>query len=264
MQGTVNITMAGPLTIHTYTAPEQGWRANSNVVELADQVVLVDAPLIQAHAQEVAQLIAATGKPLTRLYLSHAHPDHYVGAAFFNAPTYALAGTKATIEAAGATMAAGAYQLSGAGEPPAGRAIDHVIEPGTETISGIEFRFDAITDAEAADQLTIGFPEQNVLIAGDILYQDVHMFLGQQEFDGWKAAIAKLENTSCTTIIPGHGEPGGRDIFDHSRQYLDAAVTAVAQAGTAEELDRALTTAFPAHGGHTMIALQNLFLFPQS
>ena len=44
MQGTVTITPAGAATIHTYTAPETGWRANSHIIELASQIVLFDAP----------------------------------------------------------------------------------------------------------------------------------------------------------------------------------------------------------------------------
>ena len=45
MQGHVTVTPAGAATIHTYTAPETGWRANSHVIELASQVVLLDPPL---------------------------------------------------------------------------------------------------------------------------------------------------------------------------------------------------------------------------
>jgi hypothetical protein len=37
MQGTITVTPAGAATIHTYTAPETGWRANSHVIELASQ-----------------------------------------------------------------------------------------------------------------------------------------------------------------------------------------------------------------------------------
>ena len=43
VQGNVTVTPAGAATIHTYTAPETGWRANSHVIELASQVVLFDA-----------------------------------------------------------------------------------------------------------------------------------------------------------------------------------------------------------------------------
>src|SRR5215467_37149 len=76
MQGTVTVTSAGAATIHTYTAPETGWRANSHVIELASQAVLFDAPLIEEHAREVLMVAGSLGKPVTRLYISHAHPDH--------------------------------------------------------------------------------------------------------------------------------------------------------------------------------------------
>ena len=34
------------------------------------------------------------GKPVTRLYISHAHPDHYASAALIAAPSYALGPVK--------------------------------------------------------------------------------------------------------------------------------------------------------------------------
>ena len=79
MQGNVTVTPAGAATIHTYTAPEAGWRANSHVIELASQVVLFDAPLTEAYAGEVLALAGSLRKPVTRLYISHAHPDHFAG-----------------------------------------------------------------------------------------------------------------------------------------------------------------------------------------
>src|SRR5215470_7813964 len=72
MQGTVTVTPAGAATIHTYTAPENGWRANSHVIELASQVVLFDAPLTEEYARDVLAVASGTGKPVSRLYLSHA------------------------------------------------------------------------------------------------------------------------------------------------------------------------------------------------
>ena len=80
MHGTVSVTAAGAAIVHTYTAPEVGWRVNSHVIELATQLVLFDAQLTPAYASEVLGVAASLGKPITRLYISHAHPDHFAPA----------------------------------------------------------------------------------------------------------------------------------------------------------------------------------------
>ena len=80
MHGIVSVTPAGAATIHTYTAPETGWRVNSHVIELASQLVLFDAQLTPTYASEVVGVATALEKPVTRLYISHAHPDHFAGA----------------------------------------------------------------------------------------------------------------------------------------------------------------------------------------
>jgi glyoxylase-like metal-dependent hydrolase (beta-lactamase superfamily II) len=60
------------------------------VIELASQVVLFDAPLTREYAREVLAVAESVGKPVTRLYVSHAHPDHFASAVTIGAPSYAL------------------------------------------------------------------------------------------------------------------------------------------------------------------------------
>ena len=35
MEGTVTVTRAAGVSVHTYVAPERGWRAASHLIELA-------------------------------------------------------------------------------------------------------------------------------------------------------------------------------------------------------------------------------------
>ena len=47
----------------------------------------------------------ALGKPISRLYVTHYHPDHLLGAAAFPAPILALAEVKEKIDAVGDRVA---------------------------------------------------------------------------------------------------------------------------------------------------------------
>ena len=74
--------------------------------------------------------------------------------------------------------------------------------------------------------------------------------------------IATLEARPYDVILPGHGLPGDRAIYDANRDYLAAARTALAGATGPEDLSRRLEAAFPTYGGMAMQGLQNYYLFP--
>ncbi|MGH2395150.1 MAG: hypothetical protein ACRDGH_16940 [Candidatus Limnocylindria bacterium] len=81
MQGTIAVTKGDKVTVHTYIAPESGWQATSHIIELANQLILFDTPLLPEHTDEVIEFAAGLGKPISRVYVSHGHPDHYAGPA---------------------------------------------------------------------------------------------------------------------------------------------------------------------------------------
>jgi glyoxylase-like metal-dependent hydrolase (beta-lactamase superfamily II) len=99
--GEIALTGRDHVRIHTYTAPEEGWRVNSHIIETATQLFVVDAQYMLPYAGEVVAHAAALGKPITRLYLTHFHPDHVLGAPAFSCPIYALGAVAAKIGAVG-------------------------------------------------------------------------------------------------------------------------------------------------------------------
>jgi glyoxylase-like metal-dependent hydrolase (beta-lactamase superfamily II) len=60
------------------------------VAGIAGQLLTLDTRYGAPFAAEAAGFAASLGKPITRVYVSHAHPDHFSGAGAFNAPVHAL------------------------------------------------------------------------------------------------------------------------------------------------------------------------------
>ena len=60
---------------------------------------------------------------------------------------------------------------------------------------------------------------------------------------------------------PGHGLPGGRELYATARSYLKLAKAAYAQATDPDDLNQLLESAYPAYGGTAMQGLQNFYLF---
>ena len=122
------------------------------------------------------------GKPITRAYISHAHPDHFACAGLIDVPAYAPASVARLINEAGALQSLGAYALTGHADVQTVSLprIDRTVDAGEETIDSIRVSFEPAADAESGHQLTIGFPDDGVLIAQDIVYNRVHACLGEQ------------------------------------------------------------------------------------
>ena len=265
MEGTVAVTRAGEVSVHTYVAPERGWRAASHLIELPSQLVLFDAQLTLDYARELMGHAAATGKPVTRCYISHAHPDHFAGTALVDAPTYALTSQKELIDRSGDLRIRRAYQLTPGHEntalPPA-RPVDHVAEAGEEIIDGVRLRLQPVLDAETTEQLAIGLPDQRILIAQDVVYHGVHSFIGEHNFASWSAALDQLGSWPYDIVLPGHGLPGNRQLYGEAKAYLATAAAAFAVAAGPDDLSHRLEAAYPGFGGRAMQGLQNFYLYP--
>ena len=56
-----------------------GTPVNAYLIEGERQVVVVDSTLTVSGGRAVRQRVVDTGKPLSAVLLTHAHPDHYGG-----------------------------------------------------------------------------------------------------------------------------------------------------------------------------------------
>src|ERR1700731_4785054 len=63
-------------------AGDQFW-TNSIIIEGTHEVMLVDAQLTKTNAERVLQEIKATKKPLSIIYITHEHADHFLGLEVF-------------------------------------------------------------------------------------------------------------------------------------------------------------------------------------
>jgi glyoxylase-like metal-dependent hydrolase (beta-lactamase superfamily II) len=262
MQGRITVTQAGSLKIHTFTAPEKGWQVNSHIIDLPSQLLVIDAQYLLPYAREVVSYALQLQKPITRLYVSHYHPDHLLGAVAFSAPIYALAEVSAKIAAVGDRVAREEHEKFGDEVPTSAARPTHVVKPGIETIETIPVDFIHVQHAETQDALMIGLPEQRILITQDLVYNRVHAMVGEKAFDTWLGALEEKKSLQYDKVLPGHGTPGSNELYDHMERYLSTALDILAQSSDGEAMKTKMIQAFPDYGGIGMLDQQKRFLFP--
>src|ERR1700686_2954581 len=69
--------------IKVFTSPDDQFWTNSVIIEGEHEVMLVDAQLTKTSAEKVLQEIKETKKPLSIIYLTHEHADHFLGLEVF-------------------------------------------------------------------------------------------------------------------------------------------------------------------------------------
>lgn len=255
MNGTVTVLDKGAVRIHSYMSSADTFHTTTQLIETPAQLVAVDAQLLPVHADEVVAYAKGLGKPLDRLIVTHAHPDHYNGAARFGVPVHALAEVREQIIARGDSQLPTGLVIPVADFTP---TVDLV--SGTEVIDEVPFVFEAVSGGEAADELLIKLPEQGVLIAQDLVYNDVHLYLGNNDITGWQQAVDALAaDPGYDTILAGHGLPTGPEIYEEVRRYLADAHDLLGDDGDAYK--KAIVDRYPSYVGPFLIDIANRSLF---
>ena len=109
----------------------------------------------------------------------------------------------------------------------------------------------------------IGLPHHSILITQDLIYNQVHAFVGEMAFDSWHEALNKTQRLYYDKLLPGHGDPGGHDLYDEMRDYLAVAREAYLDSDDPNEFKQRLLDDFPDYQGRALLDHQMRFLFPK-
>lgn len=239
-----------PLSTHTYHL-----RAGSNAGLLVDgpRALLVDSGLDRDAARRILKHTASLGVELAALVITHAHADHFGGAAELKkrtgAPVYAPAFEAAVIEN---PVLEPVYLFAGA-QPPAALqgkfilaqpcAVDELLQPGPQQIAG----FDVVihpAPGHAHNQMMVGLPAEGVCFAGDAFFPpdvlDKYGVPFYVELDQTLQTLADLLVLPYRVFAQGHGDAYTMldDVVAYNRARIEeirslalAAVEAPADAG---------------------------------
>ncbi len=242
-----------PLSVERFTSSEAGAWSNSYLIAGKSEMVLFDAVMLRSDAEKLGDAIERSAKTLTTVFISHAHPDHFLALdvivdRFPNARVFSTKNVADDIRTDGPWMMSVVQQRFGP------EAATRLVVP--EALSEPRLRIDDQTleiaefgEGESKHIACLYVPGLRALLCADLLYNNAHAYLQERHLESWLGRLDELEafvNERITIIYPGHGDPGGAELIERTRQYLHDFSQAIALGDPARAQQQMLEK-YPTH-----------------
>jgi glyoxylase-like metal-dependent hydrolase (beta-lactamase superfamily II) len=195
------------------TPLNQNFISNAGVVIAPEGVVVIDALGSPALAQRLIEEInTITNKPITHVIVTHYHADHVYGLqAFRDLGATIIAQEQGqvylTSDTARLRLEISREELAPwIDEQTRLQAADQWISADqTVILSGWPFDLMKVGPAHTPDDLAVYVPKEDVLFAGDLMFQGRIPFVGNADSEGWISSLNRLIKLSPSAVVPGHG-----------------------------------------------------------
>jgi glyoxylase-like metal-dependent hydrolase (beta-lactamase superfamily II) len=219
--------------------------------------VLVDAFMSVKQANALADWVAASGKNLKTIYLTHAHGDHWFGVGtilerFPNARAVATPDVVRLMRHQASPEFLESFWKAGfPGQIPDRPVIAEELKGNVIDLEGHDLGAVELGHTDTDHTTCLNVPSVGLVVAGDAAYNDVHLYLAEsnaQTRREWISALDKIESLNPRAVIASHKRPGNEDnprIIEETRQYIRDFDRLAETTTTAQELYDKMLELYP-------------------
>src|SRR6266446_7065284 len=243
-------------SIKVFTSPDDQFWVNSVIIEGEHEVMLVDAQLTKTSAQRVLQEIKETKKPLSIIYITHEHADHFLGLEVFKEayPSVRIIANSAVVDRINKV-----YQekIDKWQKILGSAASSRVVTISKFDGNFIEFENSKIEvlkriRGDTDENTMLWIPGQGILIAGDVLFNDMHVYTAETDSKArgkWLNSLQRIRELKPSVVIPGHSKVGApldaTTALDFTENYLLVFEEELKKAKDADSLINTMKEKFP-------------------
>jgi glyoxylase-like metal-dependent hydrolase (beta-lactamase superfamily II) len=234
------------------------WVANSATLIYGEKdAVLVDTFLTKEQSQTLLEWVIASGKNLTTIYITHGHGDHFFGLAplLEHFPQARAVAAPAIVKAMHAHLAPASVEGFWRKLFP-GEIDDRLVV--AEPLSSDEFELEGhkllvvhTGRTDTAESTSLYVPSLALIVAGDVVYNGIHPYLGETDKQSrleWIAALDTLAALKPAYVVAGHKVPENDDAPENiakTQQYLLDFNRLAEETDSAEQLYQAMLALYP-------------------
>jgi glyoxylase-like metal-dependent hydrolase (beta-lactamase superfamily II) len=209
------------------------WVANSATLIYGERdAVLVDTFLTVEHTQTLVEEIAASGKNLTAIYITHAHGDHFFGLQQIQDrfPHARAVATRNVVKGMDYHVSPeymkNFWRKFFPGQIADRTPVAEILEDHEIDLEGNKLVAVNIGHTDTANSTCLHVPSIDLVVAGDAVYNGIHPYLAEtnrQTRLEWIAALDKIESLKPRAVIAGHKVPENDDspnTIEETRQYI--------------------------------------------
>ena len=235
----------------------------STLIYGREDAVLTDPGMTEDQARALGDWVAGKGRNVTDIFITHGHGDHWFAAGLLaercGARVVASAGTITQMHGSVAARPLRWDRLYAGLIPPS--TVTAVTVPGNRfTLEGHDLVIVEVGHTDSDDTSVLHVPGLGLVVAGDAIYNGVHMYLGQSAVGGfgpWRDAIETVEALEPRHIVTGHqnrrlDDDAARTIAE-TRHYLDDAEELLRTENTATGFFDAKIARYPDHLGRMVL-----------
>jgi glyoxylase-like metal-dependent hydrolase (beta-lactamase superfamily II) len=218
-------------SIKVFTSPDDQFWTNSVIIEGAHEVMLVDAQLTKTSAERVLQEIRETKKPLSIIYITHEHADHFLGLEVFREayPRVRIIADSSVVDRINKVYPEKIDKWKTILGPG---ATSHVVAIEKFDGNSITFGSSQIEvlrniQGDTDENTMLWIPGPRILIAGDVLFNNMHVYTAETDSKArgkWLNSLNTIRELKPSVVVPGHSKVGAHldasTAVDFTENYL--------------------------------------------
>jgi glyoxylase-like metal-dependent hydrolase (beta-lactamase superfamily II) len=219
--------------------------------------VLVDTFLTVEQAAAQVEWVAASGKNLTTIYVTHGHGDHFfgIGALLDRFPNAKAVATPDVLKVMRRQMSpefvASFWNARYPGQIPEHLVLPEELQGNVIDLEGRELVVVELGHTDTDNTTCLHVPSVGLVVAGDAAYNDVHLYLAEANAPTrreWITALDTIETLKPRAVIAGHKKADRDDsprIVAETRQYIRDFERVASMTATARELYDQMLEIYP-------------------
>ncbi|MEU0675594.1 MBL fold metallo-hydrolase [Streptomyces sp. NPDC006172] len=212
---------------------ERSWSPTSSIlISNGGEALLVDPLFTIAQSEGLLRWLSGRAAPLTSVYVTHGHGDHWfgLGAVLEQYPAARAFALPEVVQdmayQSSPEVLKAVWRAWFPEQIPERLVLAEPLEGDVLTVGGAEVRPVRLGHTDSDNTTCLHVPELELVVAGDVIYNNVHLMLAASDADGrdeWLRALDRVEALAPTAIVAGHKDPAADDDPRHieeTRRYI--------------------------------------------